>query len=85
MNSENNTNMDIDFNGTTPADQYADAVAASLPQFYCRTTAYKQWLSSVVKGRGKTIFDAACGNGYVAPLDKSEKVFGIKKVNLCTS
>ena len=76
MNSESDTKMEIDCNGTTPADQYADAVAASLPQFYCRTTAYKQWLSSVVKGRGyKTILDAACGNGYVAPRVKSEKEF----------
>ena len=28
MNSESDTKMEIDCNGTTPADQYADAVAA---------------------------------------------------------
>jgi len=48
------------------SDQYADGVAAALPQFFSRTPAYKQWLSSVVAGRsGKRVLDAACGNGYV--------------------
>ena len=62
-NSDNNTKVS---GGAPPPDQYADGVAAALPDFFCRTPAYKHWLSSVVGGRGyKTVLDAACGNGYV--------------------
>ncbi|KAI0221172.1 Glycine N-methyltransferase [Lamellibrachia satsuma] len=60
-NSDNNTKVS---GSDTPPDQYVDGVAAALPDFYCRTPAYKHWLSSVVAGRGyKTVLDAACGNG----------------------
>ena len=70
MNSDNTKGSD----GASPPDQYADGVAAALPDYYCRTPAYKQWLSSVVGGRGyKTVLDAACGNGYVLAPTKSTK------------
>ena len=68
MNSDNTKGSD----GALPPDQYADGVAATLPNIYCRTPAYKQWLSSVVGGRGyKTVLDAACGNGCVVAVTKS--------------
>ena len=71
MNSDNNAKGS---DGASPSDQYADGVAAALPDLYCRTPAYKQWLSSVVEGRGyKTVLDAACGNGYVVAATKSTK------------
>ena len=71
MNSDNNTTVS---DGAPPPDQYADGVAAALPDFYCRMPAYKQWLSSVIGGRGyKTVLDAAFGNGYVVAPTKSTK------------
>ena len=71
MNSENKTKGS---DGALPPDQYADGVAAALPDLYCRSPAYKQWLSSVVGGRDyKTVLDAACGNGYVVAPTKSTK------------
>ena len=58
--------------GAPPPDQYADGVAAALPNLFCRTPAYKQWLSSVVGGRDyKTVLDAACGTGCVVAATKS--------------
>ncbi|KAI0208894.1 Glycine N-methyltransferase [Lamellibrachia satsuma] len=54
----------ISGDGAPPPDQYTDGVAAALPDIFCRTPAYKQWLSSVVGGRGyKTVLEAACGTG----------------------
>ena len=68
MDSDNTTVS----GGALPPDQYADGVAAALSNSLRRSPAYKQWLSSVVGGRGyKTVLDAACGNGYVVAATKS--------------
>ena len=68
MDSDNTTVS----GGALPPDQYADGIAVALPNLFCRTPAYKQWLSSVVGGRDyKTVLDAACGTGCVVAPTKS--------------